>query len=65
MTKKDYIKLARALKDAKPQTTGDKNLDYMLLKHWNVTCEHVAFELSQDNPRFNRYQFMKACTYIE
>jgi len=65
MSKKDYILLARALHDSKPQTTGDMNLDYMLLKHWNITVENVAFELARDNERFNRSTFLKACGYSE
>jgi hypothetical protein len=64
MTKKDYIILARALQDSKPQTTGNLNDDYILLKSWNITVESIAYELAKDNTRFHRNTFLTACGYL-
>ena len=65
MTKKDYIALAATLSQSKPEKTGELNDDYILLKHWNITVENIAFVLAKDNPLFNRNKFMKACTYSD
>lgn len=64
MSKKDYILLARALKDSKPETTGIQNDDYILLKSWNCTVENIAFALAEDNARFHRNTFLTAAGYL-
>lgn len=66
MSKKDYILLAQALKDSKPenllsvQTTNDMKIGITMFLR---TCENIANKLAQDNPRFNRAKFLTACGY--
>jgi hypothetical protein len=52
MTKKDYILIAKLLKNA-----NEDNYDNALepLINW------FADDLQEDNPRFNREMFLKAC----
>jgi len=64
MSRKDYTKLAQALKDSKPANINMlEDSAYVALKQWNITCENMAFMLAQNNPRFNREKFLTACGY--
>lgn len=56
MTRKDYIVLARALKDARENMKFEQNSAHVL----NVTTEYIAQELQKDNPRFKRMKFYEA-----
>ena len=52
MTKKDYIIIARAIKfscDIKVNDTAKR------------IAEGLVYELTQDNPRFDRERFLTAC----
>lgn len=57
MTKKDYIAIASAIETAYA-THDDDRLDMRFLKHLS---NMVADKLSEDNPRFDRAKFLKAC----
>lgn len=64
MSKKDYIILARALKESRPEkvTPYDERYHGALIA-WNVTVENITYELAKDNNRFNRNKFMSAAGY--
>ena len=66
MSRKDYIILARALKAAKPEkvTPYDERYHGALIA-WNTVCVEIAYELANDNDRFNRNTFMNAAGYNE
>ena len=63
MTKKDYIKLAQALKDSRPDFSP--NLRQVKIEVWRNTVEHLAQTLQFDNPQFNRDRFLHACGYTQ
>ena len=54
MTKKDYIKIATVLKSYGNANTKINKLVAKLV-------DEMATTLKQDNPRFNRDKFYKAC----
>lgn len=56
MTRKDYQLIARALRAVRPMF-NDKE------KHiqWSMCVEMLAIELLQENPRFDKHIFRKAC----
>lgn len=55
MTRKDYVKLAEALKNRRPCETW---LNKMV--QWVHDRDAVSEVLAQDNPKFNRNRFIKA-----
>jgi hypothetical protein len=55
MTRKDYIALANALKDAKPDTFHDP------VKIWGIAVANIADVLKADNSNFDRARFLTAC----
>jgi len=58
MTRKDYERLAAALRAAKTDVvTGDVN---DAAHAWWNTCLHIVDALVQDNPRFDKYKFKQA-----
>lgn len=71
MTKKDYIKLAQALKDSKPIDIGKffvensptERWNKGMLESWNNTVETIAMTLQHDNKSFNKARFLNACGY--
>jgi len=64
MTQKDYIRLARVLKDSKQTLTGINPLiNQAFESQWKFTINRIAYELQADNPRFNRDRFLNACGY--
>ena len=54
MSKKDYKRIARALKIWRPCEETEQRL-------WLSIAEQIAAELQEDNPRFSRDLFYKAC----
>ena len=56
MTRKDYILIARALRESRPGIGYERNL-----LAWEGTCIRMADALAADNPRFDRERFMRAC----
>ena len=60
MTRKDYVLLARAIRDSLIQTTKWEWQDRYATQH-AVTVERLADVLMQENPRFDRQRFVAAC----
>ena len=67
MTKKDYIKLAQALKDSKPiKANWSSENDYiMAVCQWKNTLQHIAATLADDNNLFSHSRFYTACGMSE
>lgn len=68
MTKKDYVKIAKVLKDKRdllgPQetwTNEDKRHFAGFLQACDMLIESFADMLAEDNPRFDREKFIRAC----
>ena len=70
MTRKDYVKLAEALAQAKP-VIGDKKYPSSYINEvtrhaqWEHDCTKLADALEHDNPRFDCARFLVACEYFE
>jgi hypothetical protein len=56
MTQKDYIKLARALRQSTPLPSEGT----LAFRAWMRTVNEVINELKQDNTRFDQKKFMRA-----
>lgn len=66
MTRKDFIKLAGALKNIQPDIPGVMEFNTKSVKVWNnwiAAVDSVADVCEQSNPQFNRKKFVKACGY--
>lgn len=62
MTRKDYVLIADALKCVRTSAAGrDEGELEDRLAQWSEDCEAVADALANDNPRFDRDRFLKAC----
>ena len=63
MTRKDYVRLAAALKAARPEHVpgGDWSAEQIATGVWARTVDSVMGALADDNPRFDRQRFMAAC----
>lgn len=59
MTRKDYVALAEALNTAYEQASTRP--DWGWERTWEASVYAVADTLEQDNPRFDRERFVKAC----
>lgn len=57
MTRKDYVLLAAALKDAKPLPSPCPESCH----GWRLASHAVCEALSRDNPQFDRDRFLRAC----
>lgn len=60
MTKKDYLRLAQALKDSKPINSRDLPVAMIA---WENSVLTITLTLANDNPRFDRKRFLNACGY--
>lgn len=58
MTKKDYELIAGAISFAVDKYDGE---DWTMLGAGAAIAGLIADELAEDNPRFNREMFLKAC----
>ena len=54
MTRKDYVLLAAAFNRVKPVGTRERGC-------WNNCIAEVAEALKEENPRFDKERFFKAC----
>ena len=61
MTKKDYERIARALKQAAANITDAGLTDHSAHVAWNECAATLADALAEDNPRFDRARFLAAC----
>jgi len=57
MTRKDYVRIAQALKMSRPQVHEGRNIEY---SRWFQSVLRLADALQDDNPRFNRSRFYVA-----
>ncbi len=60
MTRKDYVLIAEALKNARPDPHGT-TISRHRYDGWHVSACALADALANDNPRFDRERFLKAC----
>jgi hypothetical protein len=63
MSKKDYVKLAAALANARPHSTKRNRrwtVDPMENAVWRDCCTLIADTLANDNPKFDRARFIAA-----
>lgn len=65
MTRKDYVRIAAALKvehDIIEDTSyrRDEKAHEWFLSGWEVTVRSIAGALASDNPRFDRERFYRA-----
>lgn len=58
MTRKDYIAIARALNNAKPEGP------LAAFRQHTQDCNAVADALQRDNERFDRDRFLTACGVV-
>jgi hypothetical protein len=62
MTRKDYVLIAKALKQARdqiPNTNSSINAGEFVAN--STAARLVAYALADDNPRFDRQKFLTAC----
>mgnify|MGYP001616630583 FL=1 len=61
MTKKDYIKIARALKVSMPETLLKDKSQLNKTKHaqWWLIARSIVDELQNDNPKFDEVKFFE------
>jgi hypothetical protein len=67
MTKKDHIRIASALYDARDKTitriADFMNNDVEPGEMWRISVENIADVLQADNEAFDRSRFYNACGY--
>lgn len=64
MTKKNYVLIAKSLRDSRPELPFSDS-QYVAKKQWSITVENIAHDLAKDNERFNRQVFLRACGYLD
>jgi len=57
MTRKHYVAIAGVLKSTRPAEHWDANKR----EQWTLDVRAIADVLAQDNARFDRARFIKAC----
>ena len=57
MTKKDYVRIAAALARSKDAFRGSDGMRVQ----WQEDVSVIADALADDNPKFDRARFLKAC----
>lgn len=62
MTRKDYILIAKAIRDASEETRAVFGPDAHEVGTRKV-ADYIADALAQDNPRFDAQRFLTACGY--
>ena len=65
MTRKHFVMLAAALAQSKPPRGRDPLGTLLADTQHARDCTAVADVLAQDNPRFDRARFLKACGVSE
>lgn len=61
MTKRDYIVLANALKNARPLFGSTVNIRTIKYGQWQQDVAHITQALQANDSRFNAELFLKAC----
>lgn len=60
MTRKDYVLIAAALREARLHALRNEAPDGGVF--WlAAAADEIAYALERDNPRFNRERFLAAC----
>jgi len=59
MTRKDYVRFANLLRDIKP------NKKSPCRKEWERLLNDLVVLFKEDNERFDRGKFFKACGYLD
>jgi hypothetical protein len=57
MSRKDYVAIAEAIREAKRETAETLGSSYVL----RLAAEEIARALKRDNARFDRERFLTAC----
>jgi hypothetical protein len=57
MTRKDYVMIAEAIRDAKEGAKADP------IKQTLLVADYIADGLATDNPKFDRDRFMRTCGF--
>ncbi len=60
MTRKDYVAIAGALKDARPLASPNA-LTQAAMDAIDNAADFIADAMARDNPRFDRARFLTAC----
>lgn len=61
MTRKDYVAVAAAIRNAATRTVGNDDYDvYNELVSLSWAAQYIADVMAKDNPRFDRDRFMAA-----
>jgi hypothetical protein len=61
MTKKDYILIAKVLKEARKLPIMIYETDKPQVNHDDLLATLLVTELRKDNPKFNEEKFLTAC----
>ena len=64
MSRKDYIKFARILREIKPQKSNNIKEYGAKLSQWDKMIEAIADIFEDDNGRFDRDKFYKEVGYV-
>ena len=62
MSRKDYIAIAKMLKEQGSHTLEDGS-DFNAFRVYNDICRGMCEVLASDNANFNRDRFLTACGY--
>lgn len=64
MSKKDYELIAESLKNSQPDSRlVQPEYWSTACAQWKISVKIICDSLSNNNPRFNREKFLKACGY--
>lgn len=61
MTRKDYIRIANAIATAAAAYPVGVPARAVAIRALSDCALHIAYQLQQDNPRFDRDRFIAAC----
>jgi hypothetical protein len=61
MTKKDYVLIAGALRNSRPDPT--MLVSQVIIDQWINSVAHFVSVFAGDNPRFDSVRFYDACGY--
>ena len=68
MTRKDYVKIAKALSNARKRTTTNNEYDHFTFEERTIyrlglvdLIDELCTIFKEDNPNFDRARFLTAC----
>lgn len=65
MNKRDYDKLATALRSSRPLVGGSVTKRGILHEQWEKDVKAIAHQLEQANPEYDAYTFCAMCGIFE